>query len=799
MLTHLYYATRLVLVVLIGLQISGCGSPEDRAKSYYDEGMKLFAARDNAKAMIQFKNAVKLKKDYLAAWLALAKIEDLNRNWAAEAPYLQTVIELDPKDVDSRMKLARLLLLTDATDEALNAVNAANDLDNHNADALALKAMILWRRNDPTAALANAQAALKLDPKNSGALSVVAADQLSHGATTAALQILDKVEPDAEGKDLGVVLFKLKILQQTQDWSKAEALLKRLAEQYPDGGFRGQLVELYLFEKRPDDAEKELRAIVAAKPADPQPEFALVHLLNTFKGPVVARQELVNRINTGKPGADVFPYQIALALFDLSQSNFKDSEQLLKSLIANSSPENTLAAQVTLAGMYLSRKQLDAAGTLVSDILQKDSRNTSGLALRASIRMERREFEPAISDLRTALNDQPRSTELMLQLGAAYETSGSIELADKQIADAMRASNFNPVIGLDYVAFLQRRGSNARAEEVLNDFATRWPENKQVLAKLAELKLMRQDWTGAEDVAARIQRIGDVGLADEILGTALVAQNKYDQGITALQNAYTATPSAVQPMLALVRAYVQAKQVDKAVALLQKVLKTDPANAEAFVELGSIQQANNAPDQAINNFKSAIEQQPKSSIGYRALARFYIDHNDLGKAQEVIRAGLTQQPDSVVLHQLWAETLELTDDYDGAIKEYESVLNKDPSSLVAANNLASLLADYRTDKASLERAALLAASLQKSPVPQFKDTLGWIDYQKGDYQNAAALLEQAAAALPNRALIHYHLGMTYIAAAQLAKASEQLNMALKQAPPDDLKQKIQAALAKSGP
>jgi tetratricopeptide (TPR) repeat protein len=508
---------------------------------------------------------------------------------------------------------------------------------------------------------------------------------------------------------------------------------------------------------------------------------------------------LVNRINAGELGGDVFPYQIALAQFDFSQGNFRDSEQLLKSLIANSSRENTIAAQVALARMNLSRKQLDAADSLVSDILRKDSRNTSALALRASIHMDRREFEPAINDLREALNDQPQSAELMLLLASAYERSGSIELADKQFADAMRASNFNPDVGLSYVVFLQRRGSNARAEEVLDDLATRWPQNKQVLAKLAEVKLARQDWTGTEDVAARIKQIGDVGLADEIIGTALLAQNKYDQGITALQNAYAATPSAVQPTIALVRAYVRAKQIDKAVALLQKLLKTDPANAEAFVQLGEIQQANNAPDQAINSFKLAIEKQPENNIGYQALASFYINRSDFGKAQDVIRAGLTQRPDNADLHLLWANTLALKEDYDGAIKEYESLLNNEPRSLVVANNLASLLADHRTDKASLERAAALATSLQKSPVPQFKDTLGWVDYQKGNYQNAAALLEQAVAALPNRAIIHYHLGMTYTATGQLAKASEQLNMALQHDPPDDLRQKIQAALAKSAP
>jgi Tfp pilus assembly protein PilF len=46
-------------------------------------------------------------------------------------------------------------------------------------------------------------------------------------------------------------------------------------------------------------------------------------------------------------------------------------------------------------------------------------------------------------------------------------------------------------------------------------------------------------------------------------------------------------------------------------------------------------------------------------------------------------------------------------------------------------------------------------------------------------------------------LIHYHLGMTYIATGQLTKASEQLNTAIKQAPSDDLKAKIEAALKKT--
>ncbi len=84
----------------------------------------------------------------------------------------------------------------------------------------------------------------------------------------------------------------------------------------------------------------------------------------------------------------------------------------------------------------------------------------------------------------TALNDQPRSPELLATLAIAYERNGSIELADKAFLDAMRASNFAPNYGLNYVTFFQRRGLSARAENVLVDLATRNPNQHSRLVEL---------------------------------------------------------------------------------------------------------------------------------------------------------------------------------------------------------------------------------------------------------------------------------------------------------------------------
>src|SRR3974390_2448608 len=114
--------------------------------------------------------------------------------------------------------------------------------------------------------------------------------------------------------------------------------------------------------------------------------------------------------------------------------------------------------------------------------------------------------------------------------------------------------------------------------------------------------------------------------------------------------------------------------------------------------------------------------------------------------------------------------------------------------MIVANNLAILISDHYTDQASLDRAYSLAAMLRKSQIPSFKDTLGWIYYLRGDYKNATELLEQAAAAMPNRAVVQYHLGMSYANSGQTAKASEQFKKALALGPDSDLQAKIEAAL-----
>jgi cellulose synthase operon protein C len=793
---------RKAFLALALLQIGGCDSPEQRAQSYFDSGMKLFAQHESAKAALELRNAVRLERNMTEAWKVLAEIDETSRNWPGLVTDMRTIVELDPGEVSARLKLAKLLLLAGSSSEALELVNAGMELDDRSADLRALKAAILYKLDKQADAVREAQAALDMDSSNGDALMVVAASRLAKGDAKGALSLFqDPLVAQAKSleNNVGFQLLKIKLLGQTGDLKSAEAALRKLVDLNPqEPGYRKLLINFYVEQRRLDDAEGEMRYLAGASPADSEAVLDLVRYLYTVKKDApAARRELNARI--GARG-EIFPYQMALADMDFAEGNLAAGRQSLEKLIGtDGSATHVRTAKIALAKTYLANRDFDTADRLASDVLGDDPHNVEALKLRASLRLERSQLDAAVADLLEALNYQPRSTDLMLALATAYERGGMIELADKRLADATRVSDWDANIGLEYAAFLQRRGSTARAEDVLIGLNKRRPDNIGVLSALAQVRLARQNWEGALETVESMRRLDKgSGVADQILGTALVGRNKYDEAITAFQRAYNAAPGAAQPMDSLVGALLKANRKDQATAFLRAALTKDPNNANALLLLGSMQLSGGATDQALKSFLAAIKAQPKDAAGYRALSDLYVGQKNYDEAIRFIRSAIEQQPEMISLHVILAGVLERKGDYESAISEYQFMLDRQPANLILANNLASLLLDRRSDEASLKKALSLAAILRRSEIPQFKDTLGWASYRQGDYRAAVALIEEASAALPGQAAVRYHLGMGYIATDQPAKATEQLKKALELAPDSLLAEEIRAALKKTG-
>ncbi len=183
--------------------------------------MKLFSEHDSAKAAIELRNAVRLKRDLIGAWKALAEIDEASRNWPGLVTDMRTIVELTPNDASARLKLGKLLLLAGSSKEALAVANAGIELDNRDADLHALKAAVSFKLDDRAEAVREAKTALELDPANADALMVLAVDRLGRGDAKGALSLLQ--DPSvAHAKDLesnlGLQLLKIKLLGQTGDF-----------------------------------------------------------------------------------------------------------------------------------------------------------------------------------------------------------------------------------------------------------------------------------------------------------------------------------------------------------------------------------------------------------------------------------------------------------------------------------------------------------------------------------------------------------------------------------------------------
>ena len=109
-----------------------------------------------------------------------------------------------------------------------------------------------------------------------------------------------------------------------------------------------------------------------------------------------------------------------------------------------------------------------------------------------------------------------------------------------------------------------------------------------------------------------------------------------------------------------------------------------------------------------------------------------------------------------------ALVVERQGDFDRAIELYEGLLQDNPDIIVARNNLASLLIDYRDDAASYARARELAAVFRDSKVPLFRDTYAWTSVRSGLYlEEAALILQRIVKENEGVGVYHYHLGEAY--------------------------------------
>ena len=427
------------------LVLVGCKSTEERAQAYYESGVKLLAQGEPAKAGLEFRNALKIKDDFIPALYSLGLAEERQGHLADAAKIFFAVTERAPDNVDSRVHLASILIMGGQSDDAQKFADQAYQLAPSNAEVLALKAAIALKRDNRGDAIRFADAALAIDPKNANALIVRAAERLTASDPKGALAFLDRSGEEGQS-NVGLQLLKISVLTALQDEQGVENVFKSLIKSYPkEAVFREGLVRWYVSRGRKSDAEQVLRQFAADNPDNAQAELNLVAFLRGQQGAEAAKAELLSRI---KNGGDVFIFRSALAQLAFDAGNYDDAVAQMRKLIADTdqSSANAVAAKLQLARMMLAKNDSQNAEQLVEAVLKDDNKNADALTMRAAIRLDHGRLADAIEDLRTATNEAPQSVPLMQMLADAYERNGDVTLAEDEYAKAA-ANEHNPGAG----------------------------------------------------------------------------------------------------------------------------------------------------------------------------------------------------------------------------------------------------------------------------------------------------------------------------------------------------------------
>ncbi len=766
-----------VLLAACVIGLAACSSPTDKANKYYERGMALLKQGDLVKARLELQNALQIKQDMVGAWYALALIAEQQAEWQRLFGLLNKVIDHDPKHLDAHIRLGRLMLAAGQLDKALAASDTTMALAADNADVLALRASVLYKLDDRKGAVELANAALAKSPENVDALVVLATERLGAKDGAKAIEYLDRGLKQNE-KNVALQLIKVQAFESLAQMDKAEEVFRKLIKLYPEvRQLRHVVAQFYLSHGRVDAAEAEYRAVVAENPKDAAAKLDLVRFVGSVKGAAAARQALDAMIAQDPANIEL---KFALAAMQQAQGDRKGAEAAFRAIAekVGDSPEG-LRAKGQLAAEALARGDKSATEKMVSEILTKDQRNEQALLLKAGMAIDEHQLDQAIADLRTILRDTPNSARALLMLGKAHELAGSPELAQENYLKAHQAAKGVPTVGMAYAEFLLKRGQAARAGDVAEEVLRGTPGYVPAMRLLAQARINQGDWIRAQAVADELGRVqNQKQAADQVRGAIFAARKNYSESIAAFRRAFDESPNDVQPLVSLVRSYLLAGKQDEAIAFLRSVVRASPGNTDAKLLLAQLLGMKGDLAGSRQAFQSAVAERPKDAAAHIGLANVYMRENRTSDAEAAVAQGLAALPGDFSLRLTQAGIYEVTGRIDEAIKAYEVLLKERPGADVVANNLASLLSDHRTDKASLTRAAELAQRFKRSDVPQFKDTLGWANYRLGKAADAIGPIEDAAKQLPDVPVFRYHLGMSYLAMNNKEAARRELEKAL---------------------
>lgn len=771
--SSLKFATLLSFLLAAVFALNGCTNPEKAKAQHLARGESFLQEGRYHEASLEFRNAIQIDDKFAAAHWGLARAYEGLQRAQEMINELSRTVELDPNNLDARLKLGTMYLAASRvrSDYIAEAERMAKEIlqkDPKHIEGHILMAGVFYAQSDREKALAELNQAIEIDP--------------------------NRVE-----SYLSLARFYVRI----DDHAKAEETYKRAISINNNSSVAHSEYGRYLMQaNRGPEAEAAFLKAIEVEPSNRNSRLLLAgfYLVNKQLEKAEAAYKAVADLDKDKPEG-----QSVLADFYASVQRVDDALRIYKDVVEKS--PDFKQGRYQLADLLWTKGDKQGAMAQIDELLKKDQNDREALVLRGKMRAnsdQAKDIKAGIEDLKEVLKQEPNSRNGLFYMAQSHLNLGSYDQARNFAAELER--NYPDDVRGKFIQVLISQWSGdpkatVRLSTELLDRLNKTAPDRDVPAHLlgeirvkafmvrgtanAQLRnfaASRQDLTTARDYAPTYTDVY-VNLA-----ALSVAEGKYDDAITFYENALSHSAADFKALNGLIGLYALRKEPSKGHEKLDAVLATYPNDPQLHFLKAQVYSYEQNAQAAETELRKALELDPNYLMAYSALATLFINTKQEERAIAEYKRILELRPDDSTAYTMIGMLYDARKDYNAAAENYRKALVLNPNSVLAANNLAWLYAVQGIG--NLDEAVRLAQRVvQQNPqVAGFVDTLGWVYYKKGLNEVAVEQLQNAvrideAAANRNKVspspTYRYHLAMALKAKGDAEGAKRELGIALR--------------------
>ncbi|MCB2108582.1 MAG: PEP-CTERM system TPR-repeat protein PrsT [Rhodobacteraceae bacterium] len=714
--------------------------------------------------------ALKIEPGQLEILVLKGELRQQQQDLEGALSYFDKAVEVNPRYTRARVARAMANLAANKPDVISADVDETLRLEPQNPLALYLRAFLLSRDTkykDATQILLTLPALLEGYPpaRYLLAASAFADNQLEVALTYADLYV-SRVPQDPGGAKLLAAIH-----QRMNAPAKAVPLLEPLVAANPDDAqLKLQLATALLGVGRSDEAINLFEQGVAANPENSEARLALA----------------VSQIRSGATEAGLTELQRVI-------------DEKPTSVEANS----------ILILTYLQNRNIDRAIAAAKAMVAADDKDANAYNLLGTVNLAAQDFAEARRNFQTALDRDPKYVAAPLNLARVEERDGKPEearkwyeqaleidsknltafdgltnlaLADGKFEDAEilleRAIQLNPETPaprLKLIGMMLERQQNDRALIAARNFVNAAPNDPQALDALARSQLATGDTVNAvgsyEQLAAKFPQNPE---PQRRLARVYLAAERKTDAVKAMDAAVELAPDYQAALVDRLAYERDERGIEAALDMAQRMVNERPDSLTRLVVYGDLQGVAASNEAALATYRRAWDKAQNPAL----LQRLYAAYTRLNRGEEglaMLKDWVAKNPNDFDTRFLITSHYINTGDYDAAIRETEGMDGALPDNPVLLNNLAWLYGEKDNPRAFeiAEKAFRLAPQ-----TADIVDTLGWLNWTKGDKDRGLELLKTAHELQPQRPEIGYHYAQALKARGDNATAKDVLQKSL---------------------